>query len=68
MNEEKKKTAIFWLKIIGAVVAGILGVLGVGTLSSCGSVTSLSFKSDSVHMYQPNFQYVDSLSIYPYKR
>lgn len=61
--ETRKNKAIFWLKLIGAVITAILGVLGATSLTSCGTVTSLSFRSDSVHMYQPQFHYVDSLRV-----
>lgn len=30
---------------------------------SCGTITKLQFQSDSVHMYNPNFNYTDSTAL-----
>ena len=60
---DKKQKAIFWLKIIAAVIAAILSVLGVTSVTSCTSSTSFTMSADTLYMDNPNIHFRDSTSI-----
>lgn len=64
MTTETKNKVIFALKIIAAIAAAVLGVLGAGSvLTSCKTTTSFSISADSLNVTNPNIQYVDSTSV-----
>lgn len=64
MTNETKSKVILALKIVGAIVAAVLGVLGAGTaLTSCKTTTSFSISADSLNVTNPNIQYIDSTSV-----
>lgn len=65
MKTETKSRIILALKIIGAIVAAVLGVLTAGTaLTSCRAITAFSITADSLDVVNPNIQYVDSISLH----
>ena len=70
MKTESKSKIVLALKIIGAVVAAVLGVLTAGTaLTSCRTITAFSITADTLDVVNPNIQYVDSASMnFPFSR
>lgn len=63
-EKSKRDKAVFWLKLIGAVVAAVLGVLGVSyALPSCSSVSSFSMTADTLYMDNPVIQVKDSTNV-----
>ena len=63
MKTVTKNKIIMALKIIAAVVAAVLSVLGVGTLTSCSSMSSFSMTADTLYMDKPNISVKDSLHV-----
>ena len=63
MDEIKKNKAIFWLKMIAAVVAAILATLGVTSVTSCSTHSGFSLSADTLYMDNPNISVVDSTRI-----
>ena len=63
MDETRKNKAIFWLKIIAAVVMAVLSVLGVTSLTGCSSVSSFSMTADTLYMDNPVISVRDSTNI-----
>lgn len=62
-TKSKKDIAIFWLKIIAAVVMAVLSVLGVTSLTGCSSVSSFSMTADTLYMDNPKISVRDSTNI-----
>lgn len=64
MTTETKNKIILALKIVAAIIAGVLGVLGAGSaLTSCRTTTAFTISADSLNVTNPNIQYVDSTSV-----
>ena len=59
---DKKSKAIFWLKLIGVIIAAVIGFL-TGTLTSCSSVSSFSMAADTLYMDNPVISVKDSTNI-----
>ena len=59
---DKKSKAIFWLKLIGVIIAAVIGFL-TGTLTSCSSVSSFSMTADTLYMDNPVISVKDSTNI-----
>ena len=62
-TKTKKDKAIFWLKIIAAVVMAVLSVLGVTSLTGCSSVSSFSMTADTLYMDNPVISVKDSTNV-----
>ena len=58
----KKDKAVFWLKLIGVIIAAVIGFL-TGTLTSCSSVSSFSMAADTLYMDNPVIQVKDSTNL-----
>lgn len=58
----KKDKAVFWLKLIGVIIAAVVGFL-TGTLTSCSSVSSFSMTADTLYMDNPVISVKDSTNI-----
>lgn len=70
MKTETKSRIILALKIIGAIVTAVLGILTAGAaMTSCRTTTAFSITADSLDVINPSIQYVDSTSMnFPFSR
>ena len=68
MKTETKSKIILALKIISAIVGAVLTVLGVGTLTSCTSMSSFTMSADTLYMDKPNISVKDSIDVKPFFR
>ena len=59
----KKSKAIFWLKLLSAIIAAVLATLGVTTVTSCTTHSGFTMSADTLYMDNPNIQWKDSTSI-----
>ena len=69
---EKRTVKSKWilaLKIVVAVATAVLGVIGVGSMTSCSTIRSFSISADSLNVTNPYVHYVDSAFVtYPFRR
>ena len=63
MDKSKKEKFVFWLKVVAAVVAALLSVLGVTSVSSCSTSTQFTMSADTLYMDNPNIQFKDSTNV-----
>ena len=63
MDEVKKSKAVFWLKLLSAIIAAALATLGVTTVTSCTTHSGFTMSADTLYMDNPNIQWKDSTSI-----
>lgn len=62
-TQMKKSKAIFWLKLLSAIIAAVLATLGVTTVTSCTTHSGFTMSADTLYMDNPNIQWKDSTSI-----
>lgn len=63
MEKSKKDKVVFWLKVVAAVVAALLSVLGVTSVASCSTSTQFTMSADTLYMDNPNIQFKDSTNV-----
>lgn len=63
MEKSKKDKIVFWLKVVAAVVAALLSVLGVTSVASCSTSTQFTMSADTLYMDNPNIQFKDSTNV-----
>ena len=61
--QTKKSKAIFWLKMVSAIIAAVLATLGVTSVTSCSTYSGFSLSADTLYMDNPNISVVDSTRI-----
>lgn len=63
MDKSKKDVLVFWLKVVAAVVAALLSVLGVTSVASCSTSTQFTMSADTLYMDNPNIEFKDSTNV-----